>query len=123
MAGSYEVSLTVEYESKCCKETYSEVIEVTKGYDIKMPNAFTPNQDGINDTIRPLFSCMQNIQMFIYDIWGTLVYTEKGTSSLNGWDGNIKGKPAENGNYIMIVNGTTFYGKEISENTSITLIR
>ena len=123
MAGSYEVSLTVEYESKCCKETYSEVIEVTKGYDIKMPNAFTPNQDGINDTIRPLFSCMQNIQMFIYDIWGTLVYTEKGTTSLNGWDGNIKGKPAENGNYVMIVNGTTFYGKEISENTSITLIR
>ena len=123
IAGSYKVSLTVEYESKCCKETYSEVIEVTKGYDIKMPNAFTPNQDGINDTIRPIFSCMQNIQMYIYDIWGTLVYTEKGTSSLNGWDGNIKGKPAENGNYIMIVNGTTFYGKEISENTSITLIR
>ena len=54
-AGSYEVSLTVEYPSECCTETYTERIEITKGYELVLPNAFTPNQDGINDTIRPLF--------------------------------------------------------------------
>ena len=122
MAGSYEVTLTVEYPSECCIESYSEIIEVTKGYQLEIPNAFTPNQDGINDTIRPLFSCMQNIQMFIYDTWGSLIYKEEGTS-LEGWDGLINNSPAENGNYIMYVNALTFSGKEIRKNTSITLIK
>ena len=121
-AGSYEVSLTVEYPSECCTETYTERIEITKGYELVLPNAFTPNQDGINDTIRPLFSCMENVQMSIYDTWGSLVYFEEGTS-LEGWNGLIRNVPAENGNYIMYVKGFTFNGKEIVQNKSITLIK
>lgn len=93
------------------------------GYTLINPNVFTPNGDGFNETIRPSFLGFSSMEMSIFDTWGTLVYTEKGTNSLNGWDGQIKGKPAENGNYIMIVKGITFYGKEISQNTSITLIR
>ncbi|NVJ89398.1 MAG: gliding motility-associated C-terminal domain-containing protein, partial [Flavobacteriaceae bacterium] len=121
-AGSYTVSLTVEYESNCCKETYSEVINVTKGYELETPNSFTPNKDGINDTIRPLFSCMQNVKMYIYDTLGTLVYFEEG-SDLKGWDGYIKNIPAENGNYLMFVNALTFNGQEIKKHTPILLIR
>jgi large repetitive protein len=121
-AGSYEVSLTVEYPSECCTETYTERIEITKGYQLVLPNAFTPNQDGINDTIRPLYSCMQNVQMFIYDTWGTLVYFEEGIS-LAGWDGSIRNTPAENGNYLMIVKALTFNGNKITESKSITLIK
>jgi len=121
-AGSYKVSLTVEYESNCCKETYSEVINVTKGYELETPNSFTPNKDGINDTIRPLFSCMQNVKMYIYDTLGALVYFEEG-SDLKGWDGYIKNIPAENGNYLMLVNALTFNGQEIKKHTPILLIR
>ena len=121
-AGSYEVSLTVEYPSECCTETYTERIEITKGYELVLPNAFTPNQDGINDTIRPLFSCMENVQMSIYDTWGSLVYFEEGTS-LEGWNGLIRDIPAENGNYILYVKGFTFNGKEITQSKSITLIK
>ena len=121
-AGSYEVSLTVEYPSECCTETYTERIEITKGYELVLPNAFTPNQDGINDTIRPLFSCMENVQMSIYDTWGSLVYFEEG-SSLEGWNGMIRDIHAENGNYILYVKGFTFNGKEITQSKSITLIK
>ena len=122
MAGSYEVSLTVEYPSECCTETYTELIVITKGYELEIPNAFTPNQDGINDTIRPLFDCMDNVQMSIYDTWGTLLYFEEGTN-LVGWDGFIRNIPAENGNYILYVKALTNSGKEITRSTSITLIK
>ncbi|PQJ74176.1 PKD domain-containing protein [Polaribacter gangjinensis] len=120
--GEFTVRLTVEYEAGC---TYfiERILKITLGYTLINPNAFTPNGDGFNETIRPSFLGFSSIEMSIFDIWGTLVYTEKGTTTLNGWDGNVKGKPAENGNYVMIVKGTTFYGKEISANTSITLIK
>jgi gliding motility-associated-like protein len=121
-AGSYEVALTVEYPSECCTETYIERIEITKGYELVLPNAFTPNQDGINDTIRPLFVCMKIVQMSIYDTWGALVYFEEGTD-LEGWNGFIRNQPAENGNYIMNVKALTFNGNEIIKSTPITLIK
>ncbi|MGY8865764.1 MAG: PKD-like domain-containing protein, partial [Methylophagaceae bacterium] len=50
--GTYTIELTVE-DNYGCLDTFSETIEVTKGYEIILPTAFTPNFDGINETIRP----------------------------------------------------------------------
>ena len=121
--GTYQVELTVEYPYGCT-ETYSEVIEITKGYDIVIPNAFTPNGDGVNDTIRPVSLCMEQVKMSIYDTWGSLLYVEVGEDdTLIGWDGSIKGRPAENGNYIIVVEATTYRGETIELNGPITLIK
>lgn len=119
--GSYTVTQTVEYESGCTY-TAERNIDITVGYNLINPTAFTPNGDGYNDTIRPNFTGFTEIEMNIYDTWGTLIYHEKGTS-LNGWNGNIKNTPAENGNYIMVVKGIVFYNKEISSYTPVTLLK
>ena len=119
--GTYVVSLTVE-DLYGCFDTYSESIEITKGYDIILPNAFTPNGDGINDTIRPVYNCMTEVQMSIYDTWGSLIYSESG-DSIYGWDGTIDGNPAENGNYIMVVRAVSLNGKTIDLNGPVTLIK
>ena len=60
--------------------------------------------------------------MNIYNTWGQLVYFEKGTS-LKGWDGTIKDSPAENGNYVMVVKGITFYNESITTSTPVTLLK
>ena len=49
-------------------------------------------------------------------------YYEKGTN-LKGWDGSLRDKPVENGNYVMIVKGRTFYNREIITTTTVTLIK
>jgi gliding motility-associated-like protein len=125
--GSYEVILEVGYvdtiNNFACIYTKSETINVTEKFDLIIPNAFTPNDDGINDTIKPIFKYIDNIEMSIYDVWGVLLYYERGNSVLNGWDGYVKGKPAGIGNYTMIVKGTTFSGKNFVKNTAIRLIR
>ena len=72
--------------------------------------------------VRPSFRGFTTIRMLVYDTWGTLVYEEEGTS-LEGWNGFINEKPAENGNYIMYVNGITFFGQEIKKSTSITILK
>ena len=119
--GDYNVVLTVE-DVYGCTDSYSQIIEITKGYEIINPNAFTPNGDGINDTIRPVYNCMTNVKMSIYDTWGSLIYTESG-ENIYGWDGNIDGNPAENGNYIMVVEAETFNGRVLNLNGPVTLIK
>jgi gliding motility-associated-like protein len=119
--GTYTISLTVE-DLYGCFDTHSETIEITKGYEIILPNAFTPNGDGINETIRPVTLCMTEIQMSIYDTWGALIYAET-SDDVYGWDGTIDGKPAENGNYILVVIATAFNGTVIEINGPITLIK
>ena len=119
--GTYTISLTVE-DLYGCFDTYSETIEITKGYEIILPNGFTPNGDGINETIRPVTICMTEVQMSIYDTWGALIYAET-SDDLYGWDGTIDGKPAENGNYIMVVTATSYNGAVIELNGPVTLIK
>jgi gliding motility-associated-like protein len=119
--GTYTVILTVEYDYGCVFQSTQD-INITKGYLLVTPNAFSPNEDGINDVIRPLFRGFTSIKMSIFDTWGTLVYFEEGTS-LEGWNGFVNDKPAENGNYIMYIDGITFFGKEVKKGTSITLLK
>ena len=121
--GSYTVSLTVE-DVYGCFDTYNETINVTRGYEIILPNAFTPNGDGINETIRPVYNCMTEVQMSIYDTWGSLVYAEVAEAEdIYGWDGTIDGNPAENGNYIMVVKAVALNGTVVDLNGPVTLIK
>ena len=119
--GTYTVVLIVEYDYGCVFQS-TQVINVTKGYLLVTPNAFSPNEDGINDVLRPLFRGFTSIRMSIFDTWGVLVYFEEGTA-LEGWNGFVNDKTAENGNYIMYVDGITFFGKEVKKSTPITLLK
>ena len=121
VSGSYTISLTTE-DIYGCFDTYEQTIDVTKGYEIILPNAFTPNGDGINETIRPVFNCMTEVQMSIYDTWGSLIYSESG-EDIYGWDGTIDGNAAENGNYIMVVRALSLNGNIIDLNGPVTLIK
>ena len=127
--GRFQVSLTVDFESGCFS-TDTLDIEITDGYKIKEPNAFTPNGDNINDKIKPLHTGLVEVEMGIYDAWGNRIYFETLIVDINdrnkfltGWDGTINGSPAQSGNYLMVVKGTTLSGRVISRNAPITLLR
>ena len=120
--GTYYITQTVNYPYGCSYDIIKEII-ITKGYEVILPNAFTPNSDTINDTIRPVFNCMEFVQMSIYDTWGALIYSESSDEDIYGWDGTIDGKPAENGNYILVVKAEAWNGKVIDINGPITLIK
>jgi gliding motility-associated-like protein len=95
---------------------------VEKGYLFVVPNAFTPNNDAINDTFRPVTKALKNVRLDIYDTWGSLIYSETG-DTLKGWDGKIKEQNAENGNYYCKVSAETFYGTIVNENHPFILIK
>mgnify|MGYP006127861245 FL=1 len=119
--GVFNVSLTVFYPFNC-SYTINISLTVTKGYELVLPNGFTPNGDSINDVIRPIYKGMIDVEMSIYDTWGSLLYHEK-SDKIKGWNGTLEGKEVENGNYIMVVKATVFHGLVLKLNGPVTLIK
>jgi gliding motility-associated-like protein len=117
----YVVTQTVSYPFGC---VYVQKITfvVGKGYLLVVPTAFTPNNDSLNDTFRPVTKGLKNVRLDIYDTWGSMIYSESG-DIIRGWDGKIKGVNSENGNYYCKVSGETFYGIIINDNTPFVLIK
>ena len=59
--------------------------------DIFIPNAFSPNGDGVNDVFRVRGRYLRSIDIQIFDRWGELLYEGSGGENLN-WDGTFRGK-------------------------------
>ncbi|MBL7905728.1 MAG: gliding motility-associated C-terminal domain-containing protein, partial [Bacteroidales bacterium] len=98
-AGTYWVQVT---DVNNCKASDS-IHVVPCNLELLIPNAFTPNGDGLNDTFRPLFSGFEfnDFYMAIYTKWGDLVFTT--TDFITGWDGTINGNPAQTDTYIYVI--------------------
>lgn len=96
---------TTTYRASCtlCNgETfYQDVKVVVVPY---IPNAFTPNGDGLNDTFKILGLPPENITKFnlqIFDRWGQVIFR---TSDIReSWDGRINGEYGEEGYYTWVI--------------------
>ncbi|MFB6455134.1 gliding motility-associated C-terminal domain-containing protein [Chitinophaga sp. Hz27] len=92
------------------------------GPDIYVPNAFSPNGDGVNDRFRFIPVGMISYKYFrIYNRWGQELYAS--TDFKTGWDGTIGGQPAPMDTYIWILDATDVNGKNIQQKGTVTLIR
>ena len=76
----------------------------------------------MNDYFKPKFAGLNNLELRVYDTWGSLIYFESG-NDISGWDGIIKNKVAENGNYYYTFKAQTYFGKIIIKDGPFTLIR
>ena len=63
-----------------------------------------------------------NLELRIFDTWGSQIYFESG-NDISGWNGILKNKLAENGNYYYTFKAKTSYGEVIIQDGPFTLIR
>ncbi|MFI5171620.1 MAG: gliding motility-associated C-terminal domain-containing protein [Chitinophagales bacterium] len=92
-AGSYTVILNTVAG---CDSTIIINLDFTTEFIV--PNAFSPNNDGLNDIFHVVENGAQLIQFEIYDRWGQLIYST--ITSPVEWDGNVNGHPQEVGVYV-----------------------
>lgn len=72
-----------------CKDTVSHDIVIGADWAFYIPNAFSPNADGVNDDFNGKGVNIKKYEMIIFDRWGNLIYK---TTSLNtAWDGRANG--------------------------------
>lgn len=86
-----------------------------------IPNAFTPNGDGINDVYYIQNSNFAKFEFAIFDRWGNQMVSTSNTEFR--WDGIIKGKPVASGIYVFVFHGITNDNMTIKRSGTITIVR
>lgn len=109
-----------------CDNMYSDSVLVSTALCdacIQMPTAFSPNGDGLNDLYQAVTLCnFYEFNLSIYNRYGQRVYNSSQESE--GWDGIIRGIPADAGVYFYHLEATTLQRNEsISLKGDLTLIR
>ncbi|MFC5626632.1 gliding motility-associated C-terminal domain-containing protein [Algoriphagus winogradskyi] len=122
IAGNFEVILTA-YDIYGCSSTEKNIIQVNAPLEfITIPNAFTPNGDGLNDMFIPKLRALTEFSMTIFNTWGEKIYS---TNSLEtkGWDGTHQGQASPPGNYLYQITYTSKDGEQFTKTGGVTLIR
>ena len=122
--GQYCISLIVSDTSGCIDTSAQQCIDIYKSPDpFYMPNAFTPNGDGVNDFIEVYGNKEEftYLSVDIYDRWGEKVF--ESTDAGFKWDGTYRGTPLPPGVYVYMLAITFRSGQSISNKGGITLIR
>lgn len=102
---NYTVIIT-DLETGC---SHSEIVKVRKVDEcsedlISMPNAFSPNGDGINDLYKMYSGTIEEIEYFrVFDRWGSLVFESNDRHFT--WDGKYNNKTISEGVYIYLLSG------------------
>ena len=123
---TYKVSQPGVYEvlvqNICGSKSDSIEIFDLCDYPLYMPNAFTPNGDGINDFFKvPALNKNKLIRLTVYNRWGQVYFQTKDAAL--GWNGRFKHQEAEGGVYIYYLEMTGLSGHRLSEKGTIMLIR
>jgi gliding motility-associated-like protein len=75
-----------------CITVDTQLVKTIKNVEIYVPTAFTPNNDGVNDLLRPILLGIKELRYFrIFNRWGQLLFETK--SDGFGWDGTLQGIP------------------------------
>ncbi len=122
-------TVTILDPSKICNdEHHFDVNGKECGVWVEVPNAFTPNGDGLNDVLNIFGSGnIVTLEVHIYNRWGEEIYYSDDPSILNdlqqGWDGTYKGEPQVMGSYTFYVRGASLDGQVVQKYGNVTLIR
>jgi gliding motility-associated-like protein len=95
-AGTYEVTLAVQ-SNNGCTDTITYTIQIAEFISVFYPNAFTPNNDDINEFFAPIGASLGEYEMTIFNRWGQKIFTGDENTPWTGMTGTV---PVPQGVYI-----------------------
>jgi gliding motility-associated-like protein len=108
-AGTFCVTLIASNIGGCADTTVN-CVTIDPEFTLYIPNAFTPDGDGLNDVFAPKGDNIAEFTMRIFDRWGNMIFVSKALNE--GWDGKVKGGSGEVAQEDVYV-----YNIEVKENT------
>lgn len=131
-AGTHLVELWATFTQGTDSVTYTNDYWTTEGQPIsvsiaesklEMPNAFSPNGDGINDIYKAKdgYQSLVEFKATIFNRWGQKIYSW--TDPAGGWDGKFHGKDVKQGVYFVLVKAKGADGRTFSIRRDVNLLR
>lgn len=122
------IRVTVKDTFTYCEAIDSIYLQVNKNYNVFIPNAFSPNDDGINDEL--LVYAGRNVKVIrsfrIFDRYGSLLFERKNfapNEETLGWDGRINNQRLQTGVYVFVAEIEFIDGKVEWLKGDLTLVR
>lgn len=120
--GTFTIHLIVTTDHGCTDET-ARIVVVEPDFMFYVPNAFTPNENGLNDGFRGYGEGIDwsTYEMSIFDRWGELIYYTEDID--DPWDGTYRGAPVELAVYVWKIEFLDVKGNDHSYYGHVTLVR
>jgi len=120
-SGDYYISLRVETINGCWDTTLA-MVALTEEVKLFIPNAFTPNGDGINDVFQIKGTPITDFNLYIYDRWGGKIWSTHNYETQ--WDGTDEsGNPVPVGSYMYQITGTDYRRFPVSYKGTVNVVR
>ena len=130
-AGSHRIALyatftqgtdTVAYTDEYWADAEPIVITISES-KLEMPNAFSPNGDGINDIYQAKsgYQSLVEFHAYIFNHWGQKLY--EWDDPAGGWDGTYNGKDVKQGVYYVLVKAKGADGRKYNIRRDVNLLR
>jgi gliding motility-associated-like protein len=121
--GTYMVTLYV-VNSYGCRDTVQHPVRVLPEFEWWIPNAFSPNEDGVNDGFNVKGISIVDVKLSIFNRWGDQIFFSEGRNNRD-WDGSIVGESnkAQDGTYVYQVRVQDVWGKFHEKVGQVYLIR
>lgn len=105
-----------------CVATDDIKVRVFQGPELYVPNAFTPNGDGLNDVIRPTCAGVRELKFFsVFNRYGQMVFTT--TKVGEGWNGIFLGQKQNAGAFTWVAEAIDYKGNTIKRSGIAILVR
>jgi gliding motility-associated-like protein len=105
-----------------CTDDDNVIIKTADGPQIYVPNAFTPNGDGLNDVFRPTYIGVKKVMVFaVYNRYGEKVFETHLPNK--GWNGKYKGEDQRTSSFVWYVRALDKNGNVIEKKGNMVLIR
>ena len=118
--GNYKLQVTDRFD--CAGADSMNVFFFTDCIIVGIPNAFSPNLDGLNETFKPYLTApVTNYSMQIFNRLGQLVFETKNPAT--GWDGRFKGTGQDPATYVYYIAFKDFRGEAVRKRGTVILIR
>jgi len=120
--GTYLVYLHVSTQYGC-KDSIFKIIRIEDDYELFVPNAFSPNADGINEVFLPLMTGVvaDSYHFYVFDRWGNLIFQ---TNDLyKGWDGTLKGDVVMEDVYVWKIELKTTHGVKKQVRGQVSVVK
>lgn len=126
--GAYDITLIASYEGVCLDTFRLDDAVNADDCGAFIPNAFSPNNDGLNDYFTVYggpFSATKILTLRIYTRWGEMVFEKENfdMDNLSGWDGRIDGQTPIPGVYVYWVEIEQLGGRRKTYKGDVTLVR
>ena len=104
-----------------CYDSDTVTVDIVNIYNYFMPTGFTPNGDGINDSLHVHGRGIESISLKIFDRIGEKVF--ESTDILLGWDGKLNEVPMNDGVFVYLLEVKYCNGEIHKEQGSLTLVK